>query len=415
MILAHGWSLSSNRHTISTYLWRSGAVRAKHFSRYYAFLSGRFYRVLDQLWAALIIAIDCVISSESALYIKVDSTTRKKSGKTIHGRDAYRNGAGTARQEYRTLLGLHFVVAIIAVPIGDHHLNLPVGIKLYLKEHWANELNVPFKSRSQQAREIINQIAKLLSYRKIYVTADGDYATKAFLRNLPDNVQIIGRFPIDGKLYHPYNPANHKGRGRPRIKGECIGAPRDIMHSIGGWKSHPDQANTQIKVITGIWQYVLPNQRIKVVILRRFNSDNPKDKVLEAFYTTDLQLSANAILNFYRQRWDIEIDFRDGNAFYGLAKDQCRKYRPIVAINNFRMLMAASRTLFCIKYLNKPQQLNLIRFRPWYRQKKKFSQLDIDTFSREILQYQGIFPTPAFIQDVDEIITIKDPSRHHAA
>ncbi len=61
MILAHGWSLSSHRHTISTYLWLSGAVSVKHFSRYYAFLSGRFFNVMDKLWSSLIIAFDHLI------------------------------------------------------------------------------------------------------------------------------------------------------------------------------------------------------------------------------------------------------------------------------------------------------------------------------------------------------------------
>lgn len=415
MTLAHGWSLSSHRHTISTYLWLSGAVSLKHFSRYYAFLSGRFFNVMDKLWSSLIVAIDCLIPEGSIIHIKIDSTTRKKSGAEIHGRDAYRNGAGTARQEYRTLLGLHFVVAIISITFGKHHLNIPIGIQLYLKERWANTLELPFRSRSQLARELIDRAAHILPHRIIQVTVDGDYATKAFLENLPPNVHIIGRFPIDSKLYHLLDPHSYSGHGRPRSKGKCIGAPRDIMHSKGGWMPHPDEAGAQIKVVTGIWHSVLPKQQIQVVVLRRLNTNNPKKKVLEAFYTTYLQLTPRKILEEYRRRWDIEIDFRDANAYYGLAKDQCRKYRRIVAINNFRMLMAASRTLFCIKCLQEPDTLNLTRFRPWYRQKKQLSQLDIDTISREIMQAQGIFQTPCFIQDVAEITKNKYGPRHWAA
>lgn len=403
MILAHGWSLASRRHTISTYLWLTGAVSVKHFSRYYAFLSGRFFNVMDKLWSSLILALDCNIAQGEVICIKVDSTTRKKCGPRIHGRDAYRNGAGSARQEYRTLLGLHFVVAIISVPFGKHQLSIPIGIELYLKERWANKLQLPFRSRSELARVLIDRVAKLLPQRNIRVTADGDYATKAFLEKRPSNVHIIGRFPIDGKLYHPYDPGSYTGRGRPRVKGECIGAPRDIMHSKGGWMPHPDENNAEIKTVVGIWHTVLPDKPIRIVILRRFNSLQRKKRVLEAFYTTELTLSAKTILAEYRKRWDIEIDFRDANAYYGLAKDQCRKYRRIVAVNNFRMLMAASRTLFCLQHLQKSKPLNLTRFRPWYRQKKQLSQLDIDSISREVLQIQGVFPTPCFIQDVTEI------------
>lgn len=415
MILAHGWSLASNRHTIATYLWLSGATSVKHFSRYYAFLSGRFFNVMDQLWSSVIAMIDRMIPIGEVIRLKIDSTTRKKSGRHIHGRGTYRNGAGTARQEYRTLLGLHFVTGIITITFGNYQLNVPIGIELYLKEHCAKELELPFKSRSQLARKLIDRVAKRLPHRNIRVTVDGDYATKVFLESLPANVHSVGRFPIDGKLYHPYDPAQYKGRGRHRLKGKCIGAPRDLMHSVDGWMPHPDEADTEIKVVTGIWHSVFPKQQIQVVVVRRFNTDDPKKKVVEAFYTTDLQLSVNDILDEYRNRWDIEIDFRDANAYYGLAKDQCRKYRRIVAINNFRMLMAASRTLFCIHQLQKAEELNLIRNRPWYRQKKQLSQLNIETISREILQAQGIFPTPCFIHDVEEITKIKDGPRHRAA
>ena len=117
MILAHGWSLSSNRHTISTYLWLSGATSVKHFSRHYAFLSGRFFNVTDQLWSSVIAMIDRMIPTGEVIHLKIDSTIRKKSGRQIHGRDAYRNGAGTARQEYRTLLGLHFVTGISTITV----------------------------------------------------------------------------------------------------------------------------------------------------------------------------------------------------------------------------------------------------------------------------------------------------------
>lgn len=54
MLLAQGWSLSSSHHTITTYIRLSGGVQHKHFSRFYAFFGGAFYRVTDQLWVALI-------------------------------------------------------------------------------------------------------------------------------------------------------------------------------------------------------------------------------------------------------------------------------------------------------------------------------------------------------------------------
>src|SRR5437868_3041097 len=36
--LACGWALATDRHTITTYLWLTGATTVKHFSRFYVFL-----------------------------------------------------------------------------------------------------------------------------------------------------------------------------------------------------------------------------------------------------------------------------------------------------------------------------------------------------------------------------------------
>jgi hypothetical protein len=51
--LACGWALADDRHTITTYLWLTGATTVKHFSRFYVFLGGPFYTRRWQLWGAL--------------------------------------------------------------------------------------------------------------------------------------------------------------------------------------------------------------------------------------------------------------------------------------------------------------------------------------------------------------------------
>ena len=52
--LAYGWALACGRQTITNYLLGSGAAQVKHFSRYYAFLSGALFHRRYQLWARVI-------------------------------------------------------------------------------------------------------------------------------------------------------------------------------------------------------------------------------------------------------------------------------------------------------------------------------------------------------------------------
>jgi hypothetical protein len=42
-VLAWGWALSAERHTIATYLWLTAASILKHFSRFSVFMRGALY------------------------------------------------------------------------------------------------------------------------------------------------------------------------------------------------------------------------------------------------------------------------------------------------------------------------------------------------------------------------------------
>jgi hypothetical protein len=413
--LSCGWALAWGRQTITTYMWLSGAATAKHFSRYYAFLGGPLYKARDALWRRIIRYSATLIPTEEAINIDIDDGTIKKSGPHIEGASHYRNGAGSARQEYRTLWGVNLVWAIMRIPLKrwpGHYLSVPIGLELYLKESLARQLNVTYRSRSQLARHIIDLAAQQLPNRCLRVAADGEYATKAFLRHLPDNVEVVGRLLITAPLYKLPPKVFKKGPGAPRKKGERIGSPKTLANTPMGWRPHPQEAGAQVQDWLALWHSVLPGRQIRVVIVRRPHLTDVKRvkgkrtpfgrlKPLEAFFSTDLSLSVAAILSHYQDRWAVEIDIRDAHAFYGIAQDQCRKLKHVIGANTLRLIMAATRTLWFIAQSERCGTINLCRFRPWYRQKVAPSQLDVVWACREALHEAGIFPIPRFSPDLN--------------
>lgn len=406
--LACGWALSADRHTVTTYLWLSGASAAKHFSRFYVFLGCPLYRRRWHLWGAVIrLAVQFVPEGE-VIQVLFDDTTKKKAGSHIEGCDRYRNGASSARQEYRTLRGLNFVMASIRIPLRawpGHYLSVPVGLELYLKQDQAHKLNVPYRSRSQLARDILDFIASQLPTRQLRSLADGGYSTKDYLRQLPDSVHAVGRLPVSAKLYElPPIPTKTR-RGAPRKKGELIGSPKTLAHTTQGWSAHPTEQGAQVQGWCGLWHTVLPGHLIRVVVVRRYTvcpKAGRRKPAVEAFFSTDPSLSAEDILREYSQRWAIEIDIRDANAFGGLGQDQCRKRQTIIGVNTFRLVMAAARTLWFVEQVERSAGVNLRRYRPWYRQKLAPSQLDVMWACRETLYEAGIFPIPRFTPDLTE-------------
>src|SRR5439155_4774812 len=243
--LAYGWAIAAGRQTITTYLWGSGAAQVKHFSRYYAFVGGALYQRRYALWARVIRCGAALVPAKAIIEVRLDDATMKKTGRHIQGAAHDRNGAGTARQEYRTLWGINLVWAIMRIPLQcwpGHHLSLPIGLELSLKATLANKLKVPYRSRSALARRIVDQVAAELPTRAIRVATDGGYATQAFLRDLPPNVEVVGRFLLTGKLSQPPPPRVKGQRGAPRKKGDVIGSPKTLATPSPAWHPHPQEA-----------------------------------------------------------------------------------------------------------------------------------------------------------------------------
>jgi hypothetical protein len=419
MYLACGWVLATDRHTITTYLWLTGATTVKHFSRFYVFLGCPLYHKRWLLWGAIIRHAASLIPQDEVIQTVFDDTTKKKAGRQIEGRDRYRNGAGSARQEYRTLQGVNLVLGLMRIPLKrwpGHALSVPMGLELYLKPAQAQKLGVPYRSRSQLARDILDFAAEQLPTRPLRSLADGGYATKDYIRQLPQTVHVVGRFPISAKLYESPPTPEKKRRGAPRKKGDVIGSPKTLAETTEGWVPHPSEAGAEIQAWCGLWHAVLPGRLIRVVVLRRDTTRLTKKPgqrkplpALEAFFTTDLSLSVDDIVREYGDRWAVEIEIRDTNAFDGLGQDQCRKRQRIVGANTFRLVMAAARTLWFIGQVERSSKVNLCRYRPWYTQKVAPSQLDVVWACRESLHEAGIFPIPRFAPDLD--INHEEPER----
>src|SRR5215510_2887038 len=117
-VLAYGWTVASGeRQTITTYLWLTSATTVKHFSCYYTFLGGARYDTQWQLWACIIRCAAQWVPEATPILLVIDDSTKKKAGRQIEGVGHYRNGAGSARQEYRPLRGLNFVWGLRRVPV----------------------------------------------------------------------------------------------------------------------------------------------------------------------------------------------------------------------------------------------------------------------------------------------------------
>jgi hypothetical protein len=414
LLLALGFLLSSVRHTVANYLWRSGACLLRHYTRFYAFLGGPFLGEMDGLWRAVIRQAARQVPEGEPVRLRVDETVCKKSGEEIEPADTYRNGAGTARQEYRTLWGICFVLGEMRIPFPgwseEEPISVPIGLEVYLKRENAAKLGRKYVRRSRLGQRLVKRACEEVGPdRRVLSVQDGNYATQYFLQGLPENAGVVGRMPKNAALYERPGPQPEDKPGPDPEKGDNIGSPAELAESGPEWQKHPTEEEAEVYSFEAIWQSVLAGEVLRVVILRRphlkdTGSAKKRKRYLEVFFTTDRRLSVEQILREYRGRWSIEILIREAKESFGLGEDRCRNTRKISGINNFRLLIGAAEVLYTAENRagnqgadnqhstadELPEEINQLR--PWYDDPGPPNLFDLHWSIREELAEVGITP-----------------------
>ena len=120
-------------------------------------------------------------------------------------------------------------------------------------------------------------MAEQLPNRTMRSLADGGYTTKDYVRQVPNTVHLVGRFPISAKLYE-VPPPPPKRRGAPHKKGDLIGSPKILAQTATGWAPHPREDGAEIQAWAGLWPTVLPGRLVRVVVLRRQGKPSTKQR-----------------------------------------------------------------------------------------------------------------------------------------
>src|SRR5262245_33675626 len=215
-LLAWGGAWATDRHTSTTYGGLTGATTVKHFSRCSVFLGCPLYNQRGRRWSAVIRLAVQFVPAGQVIRVSCDDTPKQTVGRHLAGRERYRPGAGSARQEDRTLRGLHCVLGIMPLPLTrwpGPYRSVPVGCARSLKAPPAPPLNGPYQSRRQWARALLDCGAAQGPGRPIRGRADGGEATQDYGRQGPQAPPGVGRFPSRATLYEwpPPPPAKRRG------------------------------------------------------------------------------------------------------------------------------------------------------------------------------------------------------------
>lgn len=148
---------------------------------------------------------------------------------------------------------------------------------------------------------------------------------KVFKALLELGHNILCRAKSNAVFYYPYvlDPLL-KPRGRKRKYGQRVSIPDLHFYNIRVLGQIAEVADATV------WTKMCPQQvRLVVRRTRKAKADETEPYKYFMAYTTDMSLSIETIIRYYRLRWELETAFRDTKENFGFDNYQVRSHKSI--------------------------------------------------------------------------------------
>jgi hypothetical protein len=193
--------------------------------------------------------------------------------------------------------------------------------------------------------------------RRLVLAVDGSYTNGSVIKNLPEDVSLIGRIRKDAVL--TAQPGQGAGTGRRRLYGHDMPTPEDIrkdqayewikVEAFASGRIH----SFKVKVVKDLlWRKCGAERQLQLVVIAPLGyrlRKNSRVLYRQPAYLicTDADLDIQSLLQYYLWRWQIEVNFRDEKSLLGMGEAQVRtaasnKNLPAINVAAYSMLWLAA-------------------------------------------------------------------------
>ncbi len=410
-ILFIGVILATGKRTVTAALRVMGLGAEPHFSSYHHVLNRAAWsprRLSELLLALLMKYLDG--DDTKPLIFGIDETIERRWGPKIAKRGIYRDGVRSSKSHFVKTSGLRWVSLMWLTNISwaARIWALPFLTVLAPSERYYEPTGRQHKKITDWARQMIFQLRRWLPHRALVVVADYSYAALEFLhacQTMANPVTIITRLRLDAALYEPAPP--HAGQvGRPRKKGKRLPTLQAVLDdSQTEWQSVQvkwyDGRTRQMAITsqTAVWYHSgIPPVPIRWVLIR----DPQGQYETIAVLSTSLESDPLQIVNWFVQRWQVEVTFEEVRAHLGVETQRQWSDKAIDRTTPILLGLFSWVTL-AAHLLVERAQLS-VRQTAWYvKERPTFS----DALSA--VRQQLWFPTTVFSMSTPEPDMVKIP------
>jgi hypothetical protein len=374
VIMLVGAILTPGKRTVSAIVRVMGLQHETHFQRYHRVLSRAVWssRRASRLLLQQLIN---VFAPEGVLVMGIDDTIERRWGKRIAARGIYRDPVRSSRSHVVKASGLRWLSLMLLVPIpwANQVWALPFLTVLAPSERYNTTHKHRHKTLLDWARQMLSQVRRWLPHRAIVLVADSSFAALEWLeavRQLQSSISVVTRLRLDAALYDPAPERQPKQMGRPRKVGQRLPTLKSLLDSasadwqsvtIAGWYGGRT-AELQLLSNTAVWYHTgLPAVPIRWVLVR----DPTSKSEPQAFLSTDLSATAQQILLWYRQRWQLEVTFEQVRAHLGVETQ--RQWSDLAILRTTPALFGLFSLVTLLAHLLQIHQPFVLPHSAWYK------------------------------------------------
>jgi hypothetical protein len=385
-----GWAFAPRR-TITGMLLAAGAVGRKHHSAFHRLFSQARWS-LDGLGLAVFDLIEPHLA-DGSIFLALDDTLARKRGLKIFGVGMHHDPLLSTRKTALTSWGHSWVVLGVIVRFRywpERVFCLPILFRLYLNHAACERHRRAYRTRPELAVELLRIVCGHRKTRRFHVLGDSAYGGQSVLNCLPANCDLTSRIHLDARLYGP-PPVRLPGtNGRPRKFGVRLPTPRQMLKGRAQRTTLDTYGrHDRVRLVEAEARWHCAHDRpLRVVGVDPLSGG----RTTQAFYSTCHEASGRQVLEWYAQRWSLEVAFHDSKQSLGFEEPQGWTRRAVERTAPMAMLLYS---LIVVWFARDGHRSYRIVHRPWYRQKQHASFADmLATLRRESIREKVLLLPP---------------------
>ena len=339
------------------------------------------------------------------ILIAVDETLERRRGKKIKAKGIYRDAVRSSQSKVITSFGLKWECMMLIVPLPwcKRPWALPFLTVLAPSKKSNEKAGRRHKTSLNWTRQMVKLVSRWLR-RSWILVGDGAYACMDLAAAcIKQKVALISRLRLDAQLFN-FPVQNNKKLGRKPVKGERINLKKLLTDQQQLWQTgivnwYGGEKKT-VEYLTFICLWYHAGKKpvpLRIVLVKTPNGKNEA----ETFFSTDVELAAMQIINYFVLRWNIEVTFEEVRASLGVETQRQWSDKAIARTTPLLMGLYSFVALVALK-MNQTKTLIGMEVASWYNKNGELTFSDILALVRRDIWFQKNFSKSEKKPDVDK-------------